>query len=85
MNKWEEALMEVVDTFHSANVDGRFITRSNLDLLKELVKRATPMKPSIINYFMGTNRGFCVCGNVVTSAHNFCNYCGQYLDWSDVK
>lgn len=78
MNKWEEALKDLLES------EDKTYSGESVYLLQELVKRATPMKPNVINMFMGKYRGFCVgCGNVVTSSHNFCNYCGQCLDWSD--
>jgi|14_taG_2_1085336.scaffolds.fasta_scaffold52680_2 rRNA maturation endonuclease Nob1 len=52
---------------------------SQVKPLHELVERATPKKPHINKNGFG---GKCSkCNKMVL--HNFCENCGQALDWSD--
>lgn len=47
--------------------------------LRELVERATPIKPIKIEFLKAQK---CKCGSMVYVMHKFCSRCGQALDWS---
>jgi hypothetical protein len=89
MNKYEEVLKDIKNTrvwvediFDWDNVfeedDERF------DLLDELVKRATPMKPlNMITTHYGLSVGDCpICKSTVVELRG-CAKCLQAIDWSE--
>lgn len=90
MNKYQEALSSVLFTMHN-RVKPKALGRcedSNLDLLQELVDRATPKKceekEQIVN---GISIIHAVCPNCGIEIDEFehlkgCPYCLQALDWS---
>lgn len=93
MNKYQEALSSVLFTMHN-RVKPKALGRcedSNLDLLQELVDRATPKKP--INKTKNSNICYenydiviCPhCGKKLKlkSKGKYCDKCGGALNWSD--
>ena len=77
MNKYQEALSNYFKA--KQNFDNEMY--KSMELLEELVDRATPIKPE---GFGGFGYDKCpVCNARVTN--NYCSHCGQKLDWSDEK
>ncbi len=80
MSKYTEALSSIYFTMHN-RVKPRALGHcedKNLELLEELVERATPKKPyDKCDYYICPNcsNDRCVCGK-------FCPNCGQAIDWS---
>lgn len=97
-NKYQEAI-DIVARYCSDYRMGIFPSRhklsNELDILKELVDRATPKKVKLMEdyYFPETNdydytSGYCpYCGTGVcrdeTHIPNYCSNCGQKLLWDD--
>ena len=92
MSKYTEALSSIYFTMHN-RVKPKTLGHcedKNLELLEELVERATPKKPEITIY-----NGFCPnCHNAFGLERtrqamlrpywlSFCPCCGQALDWSE--
>ena len=70
MNKYQEAL-QWVPKYNAS------------ETLKELVNRATLMKPIKV-FHLGKNRLGCKCGDVLAiDKPPYCANCGQALDWSN--
>ena len=85
MSKYKEALSSIYFTMHN-RVKPRALGRcedKNLELLEELVERATPKKPTSeeeIFYLCP------VCNELVGDEYdsdNYCHNCGQAIDWSE--
>ena len=70
----------------------------DIDLITEIVKKEIPIKPIVDSHELicgcchePMNIGFCYCKNrkkghyiIRTDSHsNYCNNCGQRIDWSD--
>lgn len=90
MNKYQEALSSVLFTMHN-RVKPKALGRcedSNLDLLQELVDRATPKKceekEQIVNGISIIHAVCPNCGIEIDEFEHFkgCPYCLQALDWS---
>ena len=81
MNKYQEALDSVkdlrIDFIDLGYIS--YVTDSDIDNLKELVGKATPMKPLEDNYL---GEFMCECGSPITKDHKYCPYCGQKLNWN---
>ena len=96
MNKYEEALETIMKQIDILCEDGIFINfRHNNEyfILKELVDKATPKKPTVLSYSEDFRLEKIISCNsckkpVVnvwsyrTYKPNYCHYCGQSLDWS---
>lgn len=95
MNKYQEALDRLVKhscpqrtSCNECDMKGycNRIAKDWIDVLQELVDKATPKKP-IYNEEIDEYR--CKqCGHLVIEgwrAKNYCSNCGQALDWSDEK
>lgn len=81
MNKYQVALNELDNEFHllrNEDVD------KLVDVFKELVDKATPMKPTNQRYdnVHDVGGGVCKCESLVYEFHSFCPDCGQAIDWS---
>lgn len=85
LQKWVFSM--AVNTGHTTNVDKEYN-----DLLKELVDKATPMKPATIMYQGQISNFNCpVCEyalgykviGFLDKYKSYCPYCGQALDWSE--
>lgn len=48
-------------------------------MIKELVHKATPMKPNRVNRYCGR----CDINRLIKGNDNYCSVCGQKIDWSD--
>ena len=85
MSKYTEALSSIYFTMHN-RVKPRALGHcedKNLELLEELVERATPKKPTsekeifylcpVCNEFVGDEY----------DSDNYCHNCGQAIDWSE--
>lgn len=81
MNDYKNALKEVIETFNKLDVEGRFITRSNLDLLNKLVQRATPMRPKFDGFL--DLCPICECSAFEEFSYKYCPRCGQAIDWEE--
>ena len=83
MNKYEEALNGITDYIvEKLRQDDLSINHFMLDIdnIEELVKRATPKKPIGVEYEIG----LCpVCNERCCVYENYCDECGQALDWSE--
>ena len=96
MNKYQEALNYLVSdgthkTLHSWGDEIEVETEhgeESLNLLQELVDKATPMKPTKLE------NGKYSCDSCAMAftvkylknrflSHTYCDVCGQKLDWSD--
>ena len=85
MSKYTEALSSVYFTLHN-RVKPKALGHcedKNLELLEELVERATPKKPK------SEKEIFCLCpickefvGDEFDK-NNYCPVCGQAIDWSE--
>ena len=100
MNKYQEAYetIENIEIYEYAGA--RFPTfemktdyKSDLDVLKELIDRATPKKVKVVPSDRLRFDGLCPnCDRPLFDGsdmffkekrYQFCDYCGQALDWSD--
>lgn len=86
MNKYEEALDYIWNKYEECEIVAPFMTRHCLDILKELVEKATPKKPTIIpNNFNELVFECPVCHKrtYTNFRREYCGECGQALDWSE--
>ena len=95
MNKYQKALSLVIEVVEMDNGCAGIFFKDNgeifeaIDVLKELVEKATPKKPEMmrIKKYDGYNIGICKCGKTIDTSLdddiNFCPKCGQAIDWSD--
>ena len=91
MSKYTEALSSIYFTMHS-RVKPKSLGHcedKNLEVLEELVERATPKKLKGWTVGRFLNRGIefnCpTCDTVHHNKFNFCPCCGQAIDWSTDK
>lgn len=81
MNKYQEALDTIFDFYKESHIEGKFLLRSSIDSIQELVDRATPMKLKDTDSIPRCKcRAMGHAGNA-----RFCWYCGQALDWGGEK
>ena len=84
MNKYETALSSITFTMH-LRVKPKYLGRcedENLDILEELVEKSIPKKPKLIEYCDGFFK--CPkCNGLIRFCQNYCDCCGQALDWSE--
>lgn len=87
MNKYQEALENVIDTFVDLS-DLEFVpyvTNEDIEALRELVDKAIPKKPiEEINSYddIDFREHYCPnCKREVDETH--CTACGQKIDWSE--
>lgn len=53
-----------------------------LDIIEKDLQRNEAMTPHVIKFVQfEPSVGICVCGQQVCSAQNYCDCCGQKLDW----
>lgn len=84
MNKYEEALKSFEEAYRNVTSDDE-LTNEKRDALKELVDKETPMKP----IHLGGNKYSCdKCSmafelktNTRFVNNQYCDVCGQKLDW----
>ena len=85
----KEALVDIKKRNEALKKEGHFhIGETTMKIIEQLVERDTPMKP--LKYAYGGYQ--CqTCGGLSVQSHdyygseinlNFCNDCGQRLDWS---
>lgn len=75
MNKYQEAFKYFVSSLHESEHESE-----DIKALRELCDKATPKKPLLsINGLYGCKR----CKHIVESVQNYCEHCGQAIDWSD--
>ena len=81
----KEALKDIYDRNEALKKEKHFhIGEKVMNIMKELVERDTPMKPIID---LEEDSGYCPMCNKIIWKHyirrdkNFCNRCGQKLDW----
>ena len=89
MNKYEEAKSNVVNTLIRI-IGYRYYKNQfshDLDVLGELVEKATPKKPSNIDYdyrnFRCPSCKEFIYGENSLIEHHYCLSCGQAIDWSE--
>ena len=80
MNKYQEAIVNV-----RFKLLGQYEDR-NLDILEELVEKATPKKP----FLKHVEYSFCPnCHNTMSYDYNdkpmYCKDCGQALSWPEIE
>ena len=85
MKKHQEALSRLRDTDLYYSDDSKF--HQDLDVLQELVDKATPIKP--IENILGTGKYLITythecskCGNYLEVSNKYCSECATELDWS---
>ena len=88
MSKYKEALSSIYFTMHN-RVKPRALGRcedKNLELLEELVERATPKKPDYWGDGYGDEYWNCPCCDASFETdydkYDYCPSCGQAIDWS---
>ena len=89
METYQEALDRIKTLIDIASdklsVKGKALVMESVDILQELVNKATPKK--VNKYRRHTKLEptyFCpICENIVEKEHKYCTECGQALDWSD--
>lgn len=100
MNKYQEALYELSVNAMDNTTEKKFLLKetkfildsdriekrlSQIDLLQELVDKATPMKPTR-EYRDTLPTEYCgSCGYTLTygGGVEYCEGCGQHIDWSE--
>ena len=92
MNKYQKAFDYLASngTHETLNYWGDMIEvetehgEESLNLLRELVDKETPMKPTSRKVdFINWNH-YCKCGEMLDSYRDYrCNECGQKLDWTE--
>lgn len=85
--KAEEVLSKVKEAINSDNIE---ILADNylLSLLGNAVEKQIKMKPGKVIAVFGSAYECANCGNTLeinSLTGNYCNWCGQKLDWSDLK
>jgi membrane protease subunit (stomatin/prohibitin family) len=62
-------------------------SKEALEILEELVERDTPKKIEYNDYEYPCcpDCGEVQCPNVYAMNNDFCPYCGQRLDWSEIE
>ena len=87
MKKHQEALSRLRDTDLYYSDDSKF--HQDLDVLQELVDKATPKKPLKLEEGKYTCPSCSMAFTLKTSIKNmfvnnrYCDVCGQALDWSE--
>ena len=90
MSKYKEALNYLFDKYANSTEEDSFLHRHYIDVLRELVDKATPMKP--INTIRCANCGGNKVKEYLTDVYenfegilnySYCGDCGQKLDWSE--
>ena len=76
MNKYHEALTKLLLPSNSMSMD------IAIELLQELVDKATPKKPKEFNNLNNYFTSLCPNCNA-DDLDNYCKKCGQAIDWSD--
>lgn len=84
---------EAIEEFNCLKKTRNFIPRNDtLDIAIKALEKQIPMKPQVINTerIRLYNIWDWSCGNCGSfhrnpTATNYCNECGQKVDWSDVK
>ena len=76
MSKYQEALKKIISQDHN-----KIYTKS-ATLLQELVDKETPIK------MKWANQSYRACGNCNKKLHirelsNYCDICGQKIDWGE--
>lgn len=86
-------IKEEIKTYYNeycryANLPDEKIDRK-IELVEKLVDKATSLKPIRYNYSNEWHCPSCGSGNGeyegTVGTHNYCHYCGQKLDWIEVK
>ena len=83
MNKYQNALRKISRSIGDHN----WFNEYQINLLKELVDKETPMKP----IYLGGNKYSCkncsmafeLSSKVRFVNNQYCDVCGQKIDWSD--
>lgn len=93
MNKYHEALIKMerntdegIDELTGEGI-GSYI-QSEIDLLKELANKETPLKPKRVEYMFGEYNICRKCESYLMeddnlNLPNYCYNCAQKIDWSD--
>lgn len=83
MNKYQESYQRLTNRIYkNDHIEDVY---KDLEVLGELVDKATPKKP-IIKNTLGYYEYVCpTCNNSAVSYLNHCDSCGQKLDWSEVE
>ena len=83
MNNYHEALTKLLLPTNSMNMN------KAIELIQELVEKATPKKPDkyvlLERDSLGfPTNGYCkTCGTSLLVKNNYCGRCGQAIDWSE--
>lgn len=86
----KKALENIKDNYPLVHPTNYKLIKESYDTLEELVDRDTPMKPLIDKLVLWDEHKCPVCESTVWEVHvhkdeNFCNNCGQRLDWGQNK
>jgi len=83
MNKYQDSLYRIFDGLPK-QYKRLGTAMCDFNLLKELVDRSIPKKPKDLTTLTDNDKtGMCECCSRVYSDQNFCEHCGQALDWLD--
>lgn len=70
-----------IDKHQNMDLDLHEVEQMKQDAL-ELLREQKPVKPDYDSYYQ---EYFCGnCGETITRAYNFCNYCGRKVKWNAV-
>ena len=95
MSKYERALENLNKLLKAMNEEDNnfkyhyYFMANDMVALSELVEKEKPKKANHIKreYSLNTKTyylsGVCECGNLVLNHKNYCDNCGQHLDWSE--
>lgn len=78
----EEAVKSIKDNYPTS---GYYILREALDMAIEALEKQIPKKP---NKFIGDLRDYDICPHcnfALPQGTEFCQSCGQSIDWSEVE
>ena len=86
MDKYQEALNCFTECwgctkpeYYNDVMNKTRIREERIELLQKLVDKATPKKLKNYRYFVGDCSN---CGRAVIEDQEYCDQCGQKLDWS---
>ena len=87
MNKYQRALDEIKNMLNDMTQNENdsfkyhyYIKLGTVEVLQELVDKATPKKPTFVESYPS---GECPNCDESIGGRNYCHNCGQALDWSE--
>lgn len=85
MNKYKEALYELkmVLIYNSHKYGDSRLIDLNVETINELVEKATPKKPKLLNDICDDFFKCPECDVLIHYHQRYCDRCGQRIDWSE--